>query len=169
MKKITYIEGDATRPKGPSPKIIVHCNNAQGGWGAGFVLALSKRWAAPREAYVKAIKAGSLKLGEAQLVQVEHDIYVANVVGQNLYPSGPDQIPLVYDALEKGLEQVAKSTIAQGAVIHMPRIGAGLAGGSWQRIEEIINRVFIDKGFEVVVYDLPTNTKTIGRSLQYKK
>jgi O-acetyl-ADP-ribose deacetylase (regulator of RNase III) len=35
----------------------------------------------------------------------------------------------------------------------MPRIGCGLAGGSWEEIEPIIKRTLTDQGVEVVVYD----------------
>jgi len=38
----------------------------------------------------------------------------------------------------------------------MPRIGCGLAGGDWSRVEEIINEVLIEAGVEVYVYDLPS-------------
>ena len=38
----------------------------------------------------------------------------------------------------------------------MPRIGAGLAGGQWDTIEEIINRILVVEGnIDVTVYDLP--------------
>lgn len=169
MSKITYIEGDATRPKGKGNKIIVHCCNAQGAMGAGVALALRQKWKQVYAHYADAIKAGLLKLGDAQLVQVEHDTYVANLVGQNLYPSGPDGIPLVYEALEKSLRMLSESKAAEGATIHMPRIGAGLAGGSWERIEKIIIETLVDKGFDITVYDLPTNSTSVGKSLQYNK
>ena len=35
----------------------------------------------------------------------------------------------------------------------MPRIGCGLAGGSWETIEPIIARTLGAKGLKVVVYD----------------
>lgn len=44
---IKYIIGDATEPQGEGNKIIVHCCNNIGGWGAGFVLSLSKKWLEP--------------------------------------------------------------------------------------------------------------------------
>ncbi len=49
--EIVYTTGDATAPKGDGPKIIPHVCNDIGGWGSGFVLALSARWAAPEAAY----------------------------------------------------------------------------------------------------------------------
>jgi O-acetyl-ADP-ribose deacetylase (regulator of RNase III) len=167
--EIKYVTGDATKPEGKGVKIIVHCNNAQGAWGAGFVLALSKRWRAPERQYVASIRNGSLKLGEVQLVKVEKDIIVANLVGQNLYPSGPDRIPLIYAALEKGLEQLAGLITKEDTTVHMPRIGAGLAGGSWERIEKIIIQTLVTKGFNVTVYDLPINYNSPGKSLHFKK
>ena len=42
--KITYQIGDATRPIGDGPKIIAHVCNDAGGWGKGFVVAVSRRW-----------------------------------------------------------------------------------------------------------------------------
>jgi O-acetyl-ADP-ribose deacetylase (regulator of RNase III) len=42
--EIFYMTGDATAPVGEGQKLIVHVCNDIGAWGAGFVLALSKRW-----------------------------------------------------------------------------------------------------------------------------
>lgn len=35
----------------------------------------------------------------------------------------------------------------------MPRIGCGLAGGKWEKIEPLINKNLIEKGIDVFVYD----------------
>jgi hypothetical protein len=35
----------------------------------------------------------------------------------------------------------------------MPRIGCGLAGGDWNKVEAIINKTLISNGLEVFVYD----------------
>ena len=48
---ITYQIGDATQPIGDHPKIIVHVCNDAGGWGKGFVLAVSRRWREPERRY----------------------------------------------------------------------------------------------------------------------
>ena len=48
---IIYIKGDATSPISPGNKIITHICNDIGGWGKGFVLALSKKWKVTEEAY----------------------------------------------------------------------------------------------------------------------
>lgn len=44
MKTIQYLKGDATNPQVEGNKIITHICNDIGGWGKGFVLAISKRW-----------------------------------------------------------------------------------------------------------------------------
>ena len=49
--EIKYITGDATQPVGEGNKIIVHVCNDVGGWGRGFVMALSKRWKEPEMKY----------------------------------------------------------------------------------------------------------------------
>ncbi|MFJ6385555.1 hypothetical protein ACIQI7_36810, partial [Kitasatospora sp. NPDC092039] len=51
MGEITYVRGDATTPQGKGVKVIAHVCNDLGGWGKGFVLALSRRWPEPEAAY----------------------------------------------------------------------------------------------------------------------
>jgi O-acetyl-ADP-ribose deacetylase (regulator of RNase III) len=48
---VTYVIGDATAPGGPGPGVIAHVCNDSGGWGKGFVLAVSRRWPEPEAAY----------------------------------------------------------------------------------------------------------------------
>ncbi len=48
---INYVKGDATSPIGDGVKLIVHVCNDIGAWGAGFVLALSKKWITPEKQY----------------------------------------------------------------------------------------------------------------------
>ena len=51
MSTINYIKGDATCPQGKGNKIICHICNDVGGWGKGFVLAVSKKWKQPEAEY----------------------------------------------------------------------------------------------------------------------
>lgn len=62
--------------------------------------------------------------------------------------------PIRYEAVRAGLRRVAEFARAHGATIHMPRIGCGLAGGSWDEVASIIEEELIDKGLDVTVYDL---------------
>jgi O-acetyl-ADP-ribose deacetylase (regulator of RNase III) len=61
--------------------------------------------------------------------------------------------PLQYDALEICLTRVADFAKKYGFSVHMPRVGCGLGGGSWSKVEPIIERAL--EGVDVTVYDLP--------------
>jgi hypothetical protein len=41
------------------------------------------------------------------------------------------------------------------ASVHMPRIGCGLAGGEWPKVEMLVKYFLTDRGISVTVYDLP--------------
>lgn len=155
---INYIQGDATAPRGDDPRIIVHVCNDIGGWGRGFVLALSKRWKEPEERY-RAWSRGEetvpFALGQVLFVEVEPKLWVANMVGQHDMHTIDGVPPVRYEAIREGLGRVRERATSEGASVHMPRIGAGLAGGEWEMIEKIIEETLIDCGVEVTVYDLP--------------
>jgi O-acetyl-ADP-ribose deacetylase (regulator of RNase III) len=138
MGKIKYVDGDATRPRGEGKKIIVHCCNDIGAFGAGFVLALSRRWKEPEEFY-RSVPVNELKLGNVQIVEVEKDIIVANMIGQHGVGYSPDgQPPIRYNAIRTCLTAVNKLAVEIGATVHGPKFGSGLAGGDWKEIEKII-------------------------------
>ena len=61
--------------------------------------------------------------------------------------------PVRYEAIRKGLQRVRELAIAHKASIHMPRMGAGLAGGNWDLIAEIIESELCVHGLQVTVYD----------------
>jgi O-acetyl-ADP-ribose deacetylase (regulator of RNase III) len=153
--EIEYVTGDATRPRGDGPKIIVHVCNDAGGWGLGFVVALSRRWPSPERAYRAWHRDGAgFALGATQFVAVEPGLWVANLVGQHgMRPSG-GKPPIRYDAVRAGLTEVAAKAAELGASVHMPRIGAGLAGGRWEEIERIVADELTARDIPVTVYDL---------------
>ena len=156
---IHYLVGDATAPQVDGQKIIAHVCNDINAWGSGFVVALSKRWAAPERSYRGWYDAGDgFHLGAVQFVPVEEDLAVANMIAQHgIRTSGQAQPPIRYQALEQCLCLVARRAAESGASVHMPRIGCGLAGGSWTEVEPIIRRCLTDSGVPVYVYDLPTS------------
>lgn len=155
-KCIKYVKGDATEPIGNGKKIIVHICNDIGGWGRGFVLALSKKWKEPEKCYRESYR--KLSLGDIQYVKVEEDITVCNMVAQHgCYPqkdleTGEILPPIRYNALKECLIKVAIFAKDNGCSVHMPKIGAGLAGGDWRIIEDIINNTLIKEGIETIVY-----------------
>lgn len=186
--RIRYLIGDATVPQGDGPKVIAHVCNDQGGWGAGFVLALSRRWDAPEAVYrswFAATVGGSesarqypLVLGNTTFVAVEKNIVVANMVAQQGFGQGSVPVPLRYGPLRRCLADLARYCLGERhggtdrhpavrdsdriggdrtgvpVSVHMPRIGCGLAGGSWNMVAPIIEQTLCAYGIEVTVYDL---------------
>ena len=55
--KIHYIIGDTTLPieTEAENRLIVHCCNTLGAWGAGFVVSLGERYPSAKEEYKKFI------------------------------------------------------------------------------------------------------------------
>lgn len=164
---ITYLKGDATRPPPGESRIIMHIVNTAGGWGAGFVVALSKRWTDPEGQYRKWYRDrthprfGDFALGNVGWAMVEPGLWVANMIAQVGYGKAgslqhrseedSDAPPIRYDALRTCLVKVAETAKLKGSTIHAPRIGTGLAMGDWGIIEPMIDETF--QGLEVYIYE----------------
>ena len=155
MNAINYRDGDATRPVGSGIKVIAHICNDLGKWGKGFVLALTSQFGqkASHE-YLDWVLSRGASLGKVQFVQVSPGIFVANMLAQHDIYSRGGVPPIRYDALESCLAHVADFVGKYDECsVHMPRIGAGLAGGSWPKIASIIDRQLVQRGLLVTVYD----------------
>ena len=153
--QISYLKGDATQPVGEGNKIIAHICNDVGGWGKGFVLAISKKWKEPAKRYKDWHKSQEdFALGKVQFVQVEDNVWIANIIGQRDIRPNKDKVPPIrYSAVKIGMLEIAKFAKEINASVHMPRIGCGLAGGKWESIEPILNNKLVSFGIDTYVYD----------------
>ena len=166
--KLTVVKGDATVPQigvGDEEQISVipHVCNDVGGWGAGFVLALSRKWKAPEEVYRNFCKFNREKkfpiLGKINFVKVDPYIVIANMIGQEGTVSKDNTIPLKYKALVNCMAEVVahiemlKCRVTNPVVIHCPKFGSDLAGGNWDFILELIREIWLENGIDVVVYE----------------
>ncbi|RFU41431.1 Appr-1-p processing protein [Actinomadura logoneensis] len=157
MGGIRYVRGDATSPQAKGVKVIAHVCNDLGGWGKGFVLAVSRRWDQPERAYREWHRnraKNDFGLGAVQFVQVEQYVHVANMVAQRGTKRGSKGVPIRYDALGRCLDGVGARALELEASVHMPRIGCGLAGGRWSEVEPLIERHLVERGVPVTVYDI---------------
>lgn len=160
MAEITYAVGDATDPDDDGPKIIAHIVNDRGWWGRGFVLAVSGRWPEARREYQRYYQnadgeAGSFRLGVVQFVPVGDGIEIANMIAQHgVRQQAYSPPPIRYEALASCLSMVGLRAVERRASVHMPRIGCGLAGGTWDRVEPLIVGQLCGRGVPVTVYDL---------------
>lgn len=158
MANLLYVIGDATEPQGEGRKIILHCCNHLGIWGAGFVMALSRKWSRPEVEYKRwAKQEGSLKLGALQVVPVETNLCVANLIGQEgVGRDSGGNPPIRYAAIRTGLQLLRQYHGTKGPFsVHAPRLGAGLAGASWAKIEPLLLVHLVQQGIPVTIYDLP--------------
>ena len=119
--------------------VLTHVVNDRGGWGRGFVLALSRVWPEPEERY-RAWAAGQtrgpgLTLGVVQLVQVEPSLLVANCCAQAGY-STPGHPAFRPQAMGQCLSKLAARL--PDHTFLMPRIGSGLGGYAWADVEPIV-------------------------------
>lgn len=170
---LQYVTGDATRPQGEGPQVIAHCCNDQGGWGRGFVVALSNTWPLAEKAYRQWARlktavevdaafpgqvqtSGPFALGEVQFVLVAPKLWIANIIGQHgIHTSSAGRTPIRYDAIQQGFKKLCRFALVEAASVHMPRMGAGLAGGTWTAMSQYVNAELVSHNISVTVYDLP--------------
>lgn len=160
MNQINYVEGNALEPMGEGNKIIIHCCNDLGIMGAGIALQIKKKWPdvfnGYRQWYINESQGDPKKylpLGEVQFVPAGPGLEIGNMIGQRGVGTEGGRVPVKYPAIKKCLKTVFNRARALNATVHAPRFGAGLAGGDWAKIEQIIQDELTSKGITVVIYD----------------
>ena len=155
--QIRHLIGDALEPRGEGRRIIAHIvNDGTPNWGGGFAREVGRRWDSIQDDFRDWVEQdrSRLALGNIHWVQIEDELSIVHMVAQQGYgPSNRSRIR--YAALEKSLEQLASIAEEQGASVHMPRIGTGQAGGSWQMIKELIDESLVRRNIPVSIYTLP--------------
>lgn len=164
---INYLKGDATKPVGDGNQVIAHVCNDSGFWGKGFVLAISSRWKEPEQKYRAWFKdrnhpSSGFALGAVRFVEVAHPagslfggkLWIANMIGQESIKRTGTTPPIRYGAISIALHKVFEFAKKNDASIHMPKIGAGLAGGDWNIIEKMIDSLITEYEVPVSVYTL---------------
>ena len=119
--EIEYVVGDATAPRGTGPQIIAHVCNDAGGWGKGFVVAVSRRWREPEAAYRSWYRdraTNDFALGAVQVVPVGERVYVANMIGQHGYRPSPDDPPVRYEAIKTALATLGDRALELEAAVN---------------------------------------------------
>lgn len=155
-QSIRYLVGNALAPRGDGPRIIAQVvNDATPRWGGGFARELGRHWMTVQDDFASwSRREGGLRLGQLHLATATDEISVASMVAQHGY--GPSDKPRIrYAALDACLRELADEARRLGASVHVPRIGAGQAGGRWPIIAEMIEMSLVDRGIDVTVYDLP--------------
>lgn len=134
MNSINYIQGDATTPI--SSGVLLHVCNDIGLWGAGFVVALSKKYPETELKYLECYRKGYLKLGVCIPQVLSPELTVIHMIAQHGVRSKANPHPLYYSKLRECLKKI--NVRYKGSDFHMPKLGAGLAGGDWNKIAPML-------------------------------
>lgn len=161
---VTIVKGDATEIRGNGRRILAHVVNDKAAlWGAGFGLAVRNKWPQVQTAFREwaTRNPGMFRLGNVFVSAIDDNVTVLQMICQHGY--GPSSKPRIrYSALHSCLEQLAAKAMKERATVHMPRIGAGQAGGSWGLIGQLVDEALCARGLRVTVYDLPNSPRQLG-------
>lgn len=125
--------------------IIVHGCNAQGVMGSGVALAIKQKYPDCYAAYKRNYDNDGLYLGDVVWYNhskhsndIDDRLYIANAITQENY--GQDGKRYVsYKAIVECFSEVIVYARSMSCKIHLPLIGAGLGGGDWSIIEQLID------------------------------
>ena len=151
--------------------IICHQVNCQGVMGHGIAKQVKEKYKGVFNEYKRYCDAHAdnreAMLGEALIVDVDYGAavldwlvnkerkYIANIFGQLTYGTG---LRTNYKALVLGLEVVANFAKEHNLSVAVPyKIGCGLAGGDWNKVNILIEGVFAGTGIEVLMYRYEQN------------
>ena len=151
--------------------IICHQVNCQGVMGHGIAKQVKEKYEGVFNEYKRYCDAHAdnreAMLGEALIVDVDYGAavldwlvnkerkYIANIFGQLTYGTG---LRTNYKALVLGLEVVANFAKEHNLSVAIPyKIGCGLAGGDWNKVNILIEGVFAGTGIEVLMYRYEQN------------
>jgi O-acetyl-ADP-ribose deacetylase (regulator of RNase III) len=158
--ELVVVHGDATAPRGRGAKLIVHLvNDKTANWGGAFARALRERYPIAQEDFREWAREdpGRLQLGAVFVSEIDNDLHVATMVAQHGYGSSPNP-RLRYLALKECLTVVSAFAGEHECTVHMPRIGAGQAGGRWPVIRELVEEALTRHAIAVTVY-VPPNQR----------
>jgi O-acetyl-ADP-ribose deacetylase (regulator of RNase III) len=150
---IRYVEGDIFA--GPE-RVLVHGCNAFGKMSAGLALQVRRLYPEAFRAYRAAFESpddrqAGLPLGSATWVRGADGRLIVNAVTQRDYGRAKGRVCVDYEAVRTVLRTIDERARSDGfESVAFPPIGAGLAGGSWTILSQIIEAQA--RAFEPVVY-----------------
>lgn len=135
-------------------EIIAHQCNCFNNMGAGIAPLIAEAFPSVRRADKNTIKGDKGKLGHFTLADAGNSLCF-NLYGQ--YGYGRQEVDTDYGALKSALKgmslMLAGVDDEDGTIkIGLPKIGAGLGGGDWRIISQIIEEELQD--FDVTIYVL---------------
>ena len=128
--------------------LIVHGANCFNVMGAGVARQIAKEFPGAYEADRLTTAEDRTKLGSISTYFDEgHKVYIVNAYTQ--YEMGGERA-VSYDAIDDCFKEIANRYF--GLKVGYPAIGAGLGGGQWNIIREIIDYRLKDMDHALVIY-----------------
>lgn len=135
--KYRKTKGDITQIEAEVPTCIIHGCNSRGVMGAGVAAALRRKWPEIFQPYREFCERNEHAdtLGTYTKVSVGRNLSVINLITQKDF--GRDvKLYVSYAAIQRGFRTIFQNEPENDFVF--PMIGAGLAGGTWEVIEDNI-------------------------------
>jgi hypothetical protein len=155
--KVNFVHGDVLKAQGSETKVICQLVNDQArSWGGGVARSAAKAFPMAQREFSNWIISvpKNRRLGDVHFARAAENMFIASLVGQEGF--GPSPTPRIrYAALDKCLEKISNFASSKSASVHMPRLGSGESGGSWDTVQEMVQGSLIADGIPVTVYDLP--------------
>lgn len=154
---IHFVPGNAARPIF-RPALILHVVNDIGAWGRGFTASLDQEFPQAKGWYQRMT---DTPFGGFLGHPAGEGVWIGHLLAQHGLPGRGNRAPIRYDALANALRTaaVARPVFDPVASVHMPRIGCGYAGGTWDKVEPLIEAAFGPE-VNIYVYNLPSASRT---------
>lgn len=131
--------------------VIVHGCNCFCSMGAGIARAIQEEFPEAYAADLVTVKGDRNKLGDFSSATVKRDQHQITIVnGYTQFHFHGDRVLVDYEAVRKLFRKIKQKF--SGKRIGYPKIGAGLAGGDWQRISGIIEEELAGEDYSFVAY-----------------
>jgi O-acetyl-ADP-ribose deacetylase (regulator of RNase III) len=119
--------------------IIVHGCNSCGYFNAGVAKAIREKYPQAYQDYMLHYRRGNTNLGNIITTKIRDDLYIVSGITQNEIGRIPQRCYVSYEAIEAVFKQVNTLAKILNLPVNFPQIGAGLGGGDWNSIRNIID------------------------------
>ena len=133
--------------------IIIHGCNCFCTMGAGIARQIKETFPDAYEADKETKYGDRMKLGTFSTGVGRNNLLILNAYTQFMYGGTCD---VDYDAVKKVFHTVFRFYAKKNLTFGIPRIGAGLAGGTWDIIKSIIEKEMKDEDITLVNYKKET-------------
>lgn len=153
---VAYVEGDSTIPIGQGNKIILNICNDGGKWNSDFQKKISSLWSEPEHRYKEWFESNAkFHLGEVKFTKVEEDIWIANLIGQNLNSQNEDEhSQFYYEIISSGLKKISQFANEYDASVHISKNSYSFIDKNWENLKILVQEELTEKEIPVTVYNL---------------